>query len=159
MEFQAPFVGLEGIGDALRAQQDDAVVVDRLVEVGRQTDRDIEPAFGGLQVIRHQRFGPEVVVVVAGCRQVADRLETPVGLRLVGQEVVGGHVAVDVHAGDDVTAADDDAVVVVPALVVLDLDEEGIQTPLPPGRHEEVDEGEAVAAGSAECLGGGAGGA
>ena len=49
-------------------------------------------------------------------------------------------------------AADDDAVVVVPALVVLDLDEERVEAPLPARRHEQVDEGEAVAAGGAERL-------
>ena len=153
LEFEALLQDADGLGEPVPPQQDDAVVVDRLVEVGGQPDGDVQPALGGVEVAGHQSFGAQVVVVVAGRREIRDRPEVAVGRRPVGQEVVGRHLAVHIHSRDHVPAADHDAVLVVPALVVLDFHEERIQPPLAAYRHEQVDEGEAVARRFGEGLG------
>ena len=136
---------LQGAVPFALAEQDDAQVVERLLEIRRQRHRRLDSRPGARQVARQERLGPQVVVVVGGRLDVGDRLEVAVRLGLVGQEVEGRELAVDPQPGDDVSVADHRALAEVPALVVLDLDVEGVEAELARDADEQVDEGQAVA--------------
>lgn len=91
-------------------------------------------------------------------QQVVDDVEVAVGLGLVGQEVEGPQVAVDVHTGHDMALADHRALALTPLLEIPHLDAEGIEPLVAADTDEEIDERQTIALAATEGIDGVVGG-